>query len=311
MSFSRVAIIGAGGFIGKNLAKKLNAFPLERLDLYGRNSGILNPDLPPVNALNLHAPETWDSHYRNAELLYYLASETIPASSWNNPIAEIEKNLIPFLKFVEFAAERGLKKIVYISSAGTVYGSSDQPLNENSLPRPFSPYGITKVNIEHFLSYFERRLNLKSDIFRVSNVYGFGQNISKGLGIINIFLEQILTNGQVRVFGNGSAVRNYVFIDDVSQILARSVHSGTDESRLFNLASNEHSSVNELLNIIRNITNMEFEVQYAESRDSDNTCIKLCNQKLLAAYPDFQFTSLPEGIASTFKMLKNNLVGKN
>ena len=98
------------------------------------------------------------------------------------------------------------------------------------MPNPFSPYGIIKLAMEHFLNYYHSKYGLASDIYRVSNVYGDGQDTTKGLGIINTFIEKILSENRVTVFGKGESVRNYVYVKDVAEILSLSTSTDIKKS---------------------------------------------------------------------------------
>ena len=188
-----VAVIGANGFIGKHLVAKLSsltdvnvfAFDISDTSAFDENISYKKNDLSDVKKIA--------SDFADIDLVYFLASATIPVSSWENPLIEIEKNLIPFINFANTVATLKVKKIAFLSSAGTVYGATKQKVSETSDKNPFSPYGITKLTMENFLLYFKTRYALNFDVYRVSNVYGEGQNTSKGLGLINTLLEKIIT----------------------------------------------------------------------------------------------------------------------
>lgn len=201
-----------------------------------------------------------------------------------------------------------MKKIVFVSSAGTVYGPAEEKVKEDSATKPFSPYGIIKLTMENFLSYFEKKYDLHFDIYRVSNVYGDGQDISKGLGIINTFLEKIITEKRITIFGTGESVRNYVYVKDVAELMSLSLTSDLSVSNVYNLASNDTLSINGLVKLMQKTVNEQFEVIYKETRQSDNPTIDLDNTKLLSAYSNFKLTNIGEGIAKTYSYIKKNTI---
>lgn len=306
MSFINIAVIGANGFIGKHLCEALLKQENVNLNLYGRSKESVVSTLAPYKQLDLMDAEQITAEFKSTDLVYYLASGSIPSSSWSNPKFEVEKNLLPFIHFLELVCEFGLKKIVFVSSAGTIYGPSIQKLTEDSDKKPFSPYGINKLAMENYLTYFEARFGLKHDIFRVSNVYGVGQDTSKGLGIINTFLEKILQEGEVTVYGNGEAIRNYINVKDVARLLSLSAVTNGNQSHLYNLASDDNLSINELLKYIKGIVKENFDVHYKESRQSDNPAILLDNRRIQEAYPNFVFTKIEEGLKETYKSIQLN-----
>jgi UDP-glucose 4-epimerase len=299
-----VAIIGANGFIGNHLIKFLLENKKLNISLFGKSEeNTFYPDLN-YSIIDLMNSERIVNQFKDIDLIYYLASASIPASSWGNPMFEIENNLIPFINFLNNISLLNVKKIVFTSSAGTIYGSSDVELNEDSNKKPFSPHGINKISMEYYLNYYEIKHNLKHDIFRVSNIYGEGQNISKGLGIVNTFLEKIITEKEIFVFGNGEIIRNYIYVKDVAKALAFSCDSNMSESSIYNLASDDSLSINEIIAQIKKITKEEFKINYKESRGSDNPKILLDNSKLKNDFNKLQFTPISEGIMSTYLNLK-------
>ena len=189
MSTLKVGVVGANGFIGRHLVAALNATSGITVVQFGRAQNAMYNSSIPYAQIDLQHIHKSVADFKGLDVVYYLASETIPASSWQKPLLELEKNLKPFIEFCEVLAQHGTKKVVFVSSAGTVYGPSESRLTEDATTKPFSPYGIIKLAMENFLNYFQKKYNLSYDIYRVSNVFGDGQDISKGLGIINTFLE--------------------------------------------------------------------------------------------------------------------------
>lgn len=300
-----VAVIGSNGFIGAHLTKRLSQLPEVNLFLFGRNEKSAFDQRFSYEKMDLMSRQQIMRSFENIDLVYYLASETIPATSWENPRVDIDKNLVPFIHFMDCISLLKVKKVVFLSSAGTVYGVSDKPLRENSDKTPFSPYGILKLTMENFLSYYQIKYGIHHDIFRVSNAFGEGQNTSKGLGIINTFLEKIIQDQKVTVFGDGNNIRNYIYVKDLADILSLSVSNDLTGSNTLNLSSHDTLSINELIETIAKVVPHKFEVVYKPARLSDNPVIKLDNQKLLKIYPNIQFTKLEEAIQKTYQSLLN------
>ena len=305
----KVAIIGSNGFIAKHLAKALSQTPSVELFLFGRSDHNLSGIETKYFCINLLEPRSFKHLLEGIDLVYYLNSDSIPSSSWHNPYLEVEQNLIPFLNFMEAAAKAKVKKVAFVSSAGTVYGTTNGKVAEDSNKQPFSPYGIMKLNMENFLNYYQIKHQIQFDIYRVSNVYGEGQNTSKGLGIINTFLEQIISHAQVTVYGDGNNTRNYIYVEDVAQLMLHSVHH-LNSSDIFNISSNSTYSINELIEVMKGSIHETFEVNYQTSRQSDNSFIDLDNQKISKMNPNFKFTDIEKGISKTYGFIKSQLQKK-
>jgi len=308
MDVRKIAIIGSNGFIGSNLAKKLQESKGNEVILFGRSEKAVSNSNLPYKKIDLLNTAEIAQDFRDIDFIYFLASETIPATSWNNPTLEITNNLLPFIVFLETISQLNIKKIIFVSSAGTIYGPTNLQVDEDSVKNPFSPYGITKLTMEYYLNYFDIRSHLHYDIYRVSNVYGEGQNISKGLGIINTFLEKIITEHRIQIFGNGDNIRNYLYVQDLVALMTHSVDADTEISNIFNASSNDTLSINQLVTIIKDVVQTDFKIEYTATRQSDNSAIYLSNSKLLTNNPGFVFTSIDEGIKKTYNHIQQILL---
>lgn len=303
MSKLNVAIIGCNGFIGKHLTHLLLNNNTITLYLFGRSDSHEfkgNINYKKINLLN--SAEN-SEYFKSIDVIYYLVSETIPANSWANPLVDVEKNLIPFLTFTECIAKLNVKKIVYLSSAGTVYGTTHNKVKETSDKNPFSPYGITKLSIENFLRYYSIKHHINYDVYRISNVYGVGQNTSKGLGLINTLLEKIISENKIKIFGDGNNLRNYVYVNDVAKLLNLSLIKPLNQSDIYNLSSNDTLTINQIVDLIKQVIPNNFTIEYAEKRDSDNAAIDLDNSKICEAIQSFNFTPIKIGIEETYNFL--------
>ncbi len=306
-----VAVIGANGFIGKHLVAKLSSLPNVNVFAFDISDKSAFGSKISYKKNDLSSIEQIANDFATIDVVYFLASATIPVTSWENPLMEIEKNLIPFINFADTVAKLKVKKICFLSSAGTIYGATTHKVNETSDKNPFSPYGITKLAMENFLLYFKTRYTINFDVYRVSNVYGEGQNTSKGLGLINTLLEKIITEGKIKVFGNGETLRNYIYVKDVTELLSHSVTSDTNTSSTYNISSNDSLTINQIVDVIKSTVSEKFEIIKEESRLSDNSAIDLDNTKITKAIPTFQFTPISKGIAQTYSYIKANSQKQN
>ncbi|MDI1355628.1 MAG: NAD-dependent epimerase/dehydratase family protein [bacterium] len=306
-----IAIIGSNGFIGRHLTQALLKDPNNKVFLFGKNSTSFFKDKLPYTKIDLTDATQVNAHFASIDVVYYLASESIPSTSWHKPMLEIELNLIPFIQFMECISQLNVKKLAFVSSAGTVYGANKDKVGEDAAKSPFSPYGITKLTMEYYLNYYTIKYGIHADVFRVSNVYGPGQDTSKGLGIINTFLEHIIRTAAVTIFGNGENIRNYIYIHDLAELLTLSVISPLSSSNTYNLSSDDTLTINALVSIMKKVVDEDFRIHYKEMRESDNSIIVLDNTKIKNALPGFRFTTLEKGIEQTYKSLKGQLLKNN
>tara|TARA_B110001452_G_C15226694_1_gene425127 strand:+ start:132 stop:1055 length:924 start_codon:yes stop_codon:yes gene_type:complete len=300
----KIAIVGSEGFIGRNLYKELELNNEFNIYCFGRGkTSILgHKNYKQIELNNISQNKL---KFQSFDIIYYLVSATFPASSYNDPISELNLNLSPFLNFLESLKESKVKKIIFTSSGGSVYGSNNKKINESSLKLPASPHGITKLTMEFFLDYYQIRLGINYNIFRISNIYGEHQNTSKGLGLINTILEKIILEEKIKIYGNGSCVRNYIYVKDVAKVLGLSAKEDLKKSNIFNLSSSENLDINDLLKVIKKIVDKPFEIQYLPERSSDIASIKLDNRKLLKKYPKLKLTELNIAIKNTYNYLKS------
>jgi UDP-glucose 4-epimerase len=307
MTTLRVAIVGANGFIAGHLIRQLQAMQGIQLNLFGRTAAGNFEKSVNYKQIDFSNAATLSADFAGMDLVYHMVSETIPSSSWEDPLIEIEKNLLPFTKFMNAIAPLGIKKIAFVSSAGTVYGPTSGKVSEDADKKPFSPYGIMKLTMENLLNYYKAKYDLNYDVYRVSNVYGEGQNTSKGLGIINTFLEKIIRDKSVTVFGDGNITRNYIYAGDVAGLLALSVND-LDSSGVYNVSSDCTMTINQLVEKLHKCLPEEFAVDHVKNRQSDNSFVDLDNSRILSRAAGFAFTDIEEGIKRTYKELKKQKV---
>lgn len=295
--------MGSGGFIGRNLVETLLCDPDVTVTGFGRTARNTNKNVQFIEG-NIEDSTILARALRNQDIIYHLISQTIPSSSWDNPLLEIDNNLQPSIKLIELAAAAGVQKICFASSGGTVYGLNDSVLNEDSPTDPFSPYGIIKRTIESFLEYARHRYGVNYDIYRISNAYGEGQDVSKGLGFINTILENIVNGRPVVVYGNGENVRDFIHVVDVGKLLARSVSLNLGASNIFNISSNNPISLNDLLALMKQVTSVDFEIQYRANRLNDNKKVILDNSKIMKLNGGVSLISLKDGVEKTYNYLQ-------
>jgi len=203
------------------------------------------------------------------DVCFHLVSTTLPQSSNADPVFDVETNLLGTVRLLNHARGTGLKKLVFVSSGGTVYGTpTSVPIDESHPTNPQCSYGITKLAIEKYLYLFGMLHGLEYCILRIANPYGEMQRTQASQGAVAVFLGKALRAEPVEIWGDGSVIRDYVYIGDVADALIRAMnHAGPE--RLFNIGSGRGLSLNEVLDTIDDVLGRKTERLYRPSRAFD------------------------------------------
>jgi len=238
-------VLGGGGFIGTHLCNALASRGIAVTAL-GRSR---------INAAEMdqrvewHGAELADAleerdFLRETQVVFHLACTTTPPLSEADPAADIVDNLSSAVRVMAAAARQGVGRFVFLSSGGTVYGVPSQvPIAETAATEPISAHGLQKLSIERYLELFRRTRGLESVVLRIANPYGPLQRPRRSQGVVAAFLEAGLQGRALEIWGDGTVVRDFVFIDDVVEALLLAATAKL-RSRVFNVASGEGRAIN-------------------------------------------------------------------
>ena len=203
------------------------------------------------------------------DVVIHLVSSTTPGDSNNDPEKDVLENLVPSIHLINLMSKLGNKKLIYISSGGAVYGNSvESPIRENSDAWPISSYGITKMAIEKHIFMHVAKGDLDARIIRASNPYGPFQSGANNQGVIANFIRKSLRHEKIMVWGDGTVVRDYIYVDDLVLAILKLVdYSGSE--LIFNIGSGLPTSINDLLNQLELEMGLKLEVEFTPSRDVD------------------------------------------
>ena len=302
-----VLVLGGNGFIGTNLVNSL----LEKgvnVRVYDRYKSVFEPLKKGVEYFygDFTDIATITEALESVEMVIHLVSSTIPSSSNASPAKDIETNLIGSINLLEAMRYKGVRKIIYFSSGGTVYGNpSKLPAKEDSKLEPISSYGIVKVSIESYLKMYGLQGHVDSIILRPSNPYGPYQNYERPLGIIphSIFLS--LKGRPVEVWGAGGAIRDFIYIDDLVSLVTCMIDDFIPGT--YNLGSGVGNSINEVLDIVDKTLSGRLERNYLPPRGYDVVKIILDIKSAKDTFGWSPQVSLEEGIEKTFQWIYSNL----
>jgi UDP-glucose 4-epimerase len=293
----KILVLGGSGFIGSHLVDKLLQMG-HSVRVYDKNEERYRKGLSSV--------EYYYGEFGNRGLLsdalnsmdavVHLICTTLPKTSNDDPVFDIQSNVIESLFLFEQCVAKKINKIIFISSGGTVYGYPQSlPVREDTQTNPMCSYGISKLTIEKYLFLFKQLYNLDFVILRPSNPFGRRQNPFGIQGVIPVFLNKILRNEPIQIWGTGDVVRDYIYVEDLVDAIYRALTYNTS-SHVFNIGSGKGHSLNDLLTIIRNVTGRDLSVTYTKTRTFDVPGIYLDITRAAVELNWEPYTSIEQGI---------------
>lgn len=261
-------VLGGGGFQGAHLCRRLvdAGASVRVLDRVAAS--------PIAHLVDWHTGyfadvETLKACLVGAEVVFHLISTTLPQTSNENPLADLEGNVVPTLRMLDLAREAGVRKIIFFSSGGTIYGIPEQlPISEAHPTHPICAYGIHKLAIERYLHLYQTLYGLDYAVMRIANPYGDYQAVNRGQGAVAVFLHKLRTGQPIEVWGDGSVIRDYIHIDDVMDAALRLI-TYTGQHKTFNIGSGRGLSLNDVIRVIANALQQQPNVVYRPGRKLD------------------------------------------
>jgi UDP-glucose 4-epimerase len=265
-----ILILGGNGFIGSHLVDKYlyEGHHVRVFDKYEEHYR------KPINGVDYRFGDFGNSGaledtLDNIDILYHLVWSSLPKTSNDDPTFDVQSNVIETINLLEKCVQKNIKKFIFISSGGTVYGNPDLlPVNELNQTNPECSYGISKLCVEKYILLFSKLYGLDYIIARPSNPYGARQNPNGVQGAISVFLGKIKDKKDIEIWGDGEIIRDYIYIDDLVDGLYKASMSVTAH-KIFNFGSGRGNTLNDIVNIIREITGIKFNVCYTEKRIFD------------------------------------------
>jgi len=207
-----------------------------------------------------------DGLLEGADYVFHMAAQAGVRTSWGEQFeVYVTNNISATQRLLEHAKRASLRKLIFASSS-SVYGEADElPVRESTLPRPVSPYGVTKLAAEHLCALYARAYGVPAVSLRLFTVYGPRQRPDMA---IHRFLRATRDGSPVRVFGDGTQTRDFTFVADVVDALVRAIDA-TPDDLVFNVCGGSRVSVNELLSIIRDASGRELRIEYEASVPGD------------------------------------------
>lgn len=228
--------------------------------------------------------------------------------SVSDPVFDAKTNVLGMINVLQNCIKYKVKKVIFASSGGTVYGEQQTfPATETHPLRPVSPYGITKLAGENYLHYYKITYGLNFATLRYANVYGPRQDPFGEAGVVAIFIQKMLDGEQPIINGDGKQTRDFVYVEDVVMANVLSITNYTPEN-IFNIGTGVETSVNQIFNKLKEIINPGVKEKHGPPKTGEQLrCVLECKRakEVLNWTPE---TSFEDGLRKTYEFFKD--VGK-
>jgi UDP-glucose 4-epimerase len=298
-----VLVLGGNGFIGSNVVRGLLAagHAVRVLDL--RRAPALEPGPGRLEIVegDFTNRSLTDRALDGAKAVVHLASVTLPQTGTDDPVYDVTENLVGTLRMLECCATRGVRRVVFSSSGGTVYGRLRQiPVPEDHPQDPINSYGIVKLGIEKYLQLFAHLGRLDPIILRISNPFGPGQFTRGAQGAVAVALGALARGEAFHLWGDGSVVRDFIYVDDVVRAFLAALDMPRGEPLVFNIGSGRGTSLAEILEACQRVTGRTLRIARHPARPIDVPVSVLDCSRAAAVLGWAPKTSLDAGLASTW-----------
>ena len=305
----KVLVTGGAGFIGSHL--------VDRLVLEGHEAVVVD-NLATGKRRNINRAarfykmdiQSWrlERVLRNERpnVVMHLAAQMDVRKSVEDPMFDAQVNVLGTLNVLQQAVIHGVRKVIFSSSGGAIYGEQEiYPAPETHVMKPLSPYGLSKLCGEQYLSYFQRVSGLQAVSLRYANVYGPRQDPEGEAGVVAIFIQKMLNNEQAVINGNGRQTRDFVFVDDVVE--ANLAMMGQETQGTYNVGTGVETSINDLFRILVQHTGSNCKEMHGPAKKGEQARSVIDSTKLRHEVPWEPKADLSEGLKKTVEYFRARL----
>ena len=306
----KIVVTGGAGFIGSHIVDEYINAGHDVIIIDDFSSGFRGNVHPLARIIEMNiCDESIQKVFEDEkpDILNHHAAQIDVRVSVKDPKHDAMVNIIGSLNLYQAAISSGVKKVIFASSAGTVYGEQEAPLFDETTPCcPVAPYGVSKLANEYYLYTLQQTAGLKYVVMRYANVYGPRQNPHGEAGVIAIFLHKMLRGEQPIINGNGMQTRDYVYIKDI--VRANTLALADDVQGVYNFSSARETNVVEILHSLNNTSGLDVATVHAPAKPGEQMrgCYAYTKaESELGWKPEWTFES---GIGETYDWFKNNHV---
>jgi UDP-glucose 4-epimerase len=305
----KVLVTGGAGFIGSHL--------VDRLVMEGHEAVVVD-NLATGKRRNINRAarfykmdiQSWrlERVFRNERpnVVMHLAAQMDVRKSVEDPMFDAQVNVLGTLNVLQQAVRHGVRKVIFSSSGGAIYGEQEiYPAPEVHVTKPLSPYGLSKLCGEQYLSYYQRVSGLQAVSLRYANVYGPRQDPEGEAGVVAIFIQKMLNNEQAVINGNGRQTRDFVFVDDVVE--ANLAMMGQETQGTYNVGTGVETSINDLFRILIQHTNSTCKEIHGPAKKGEQARSVIDNTKLRHEISWEPRADLSDGLKKTVEYFRERL----
>jgi UDP-glucose 4-epimerase len=262
-------MLGGTGFIGSHVLDHLLAAG-HKVSVVSRGAELFRAPLAGVTYVRADYRQTLalEPLLSDCDAVLHMVSSTVPGTGDRQPQVDVADNLIALIGWMQMMVARNVRRLIYLSSGGTVYGVPETvPIRESHPLRPINSYGIVKVAAESYIELFRRTQGLQPLVLRPSNPYGPRQGREGTQGLVNTLMHRAVTGEQVDIWGDGSVVRDYIHVHDLARLCVNTVESGV--TGVFNAGSGVGTSVNDMIDFVETVTGKTLAKTFGPGRTVD------------------------------------------
>jgi UDP-glucose 4-epimerase len=308
MIAGRCLVLGGCGFIGSHVVELL-ADQGCQVRIFSPSPDLPNRLTPIAQRLEFITGDFRDQKalacaVRGCDYVYHFIATTKPAASNREVVFDVETNLVPTLRLLEICVRERVRRIIFSSSGGTIYGDAEHvPIPESHPTEPRSSYGIMKLAVEKYLKLFRHLHGLDYTVLRVGNCYGPGLPITGEQGVVGVFLDRLRRGEPILVWGDGSVRRDYVYVSDVAR--AFWVALGQQSPfRVFNIGTGVGTSLLELIKMMERVTSCRARILKKPTRQVDAS-VNVLDPSRARQYLQWEAsTPLEVGLLRTWKWIQ-------
>jgi len=302
----KILVTGGAGFIGSNIVDRLLVDGHEVVVADNLSTGV-HVHLPPearfyeIDIRNEKIAEVFKAE--KPDMVCHQAAQLDVRVSIRDPLFDADVNIQGSLRLIDLCVKHGVRKFVFSSTGGAIYGEDCIPADETMAPRPISGYGVAKLSVEHYLYCFYKNHGLDYVALRYANVYGPRQNAHGEAGVVAIFSSKMLSGMPITINGDGNQTRDFVFVEDVVSANIQALN--LDRVGAYNIGTGEETTINVLYEKLAAVSGIEGPPQYAPAKLGEQLRSVLDNRKAVRELQWHPKTGIDRGLEVTFDYFKH------